>query len=113
MILTSPPPRPYHTPDSSQGWGCESDICLTPPELPTDCICSLLQRVLDYYNLGVETPRLKGQRLLVEDIAKRIVESGTYVVLQAHPHFVLALHQKLFEPPRARARVRSADRTFS
>ena len=32
-----------------------------PPEIPSGCICSLLQRVLDYFNLGVETPRLKGQ----------------------------------------------------
>jgi len=108
MILTSPPPLPDSS-LTSQGWGCESDFCLTPPELSSGGICSLFQRVLDYFHLGVETPRLKGQRLLVEDIAKPIVESGAYAVLQAQPHFVLALHQKFSEPPRARARVGSAD----
>jgi len=72
-------------------------------------LCGLFQRALDYFHLGIETPRLKDKRLLIEDIAKPIFEFGTRVVLQAHPHFVLALHQKFSEPPRARARVRSAD----
>jgi hypothetical protein len=35
-------------------------------------LCSLFQRALDYFHLGIETPRLKDKLLLIEDIAKPI-----------------------------------------
>jgi len=44
-------------------------------------LCSLFQRALDYFHLGIETPRLKDKRLLIEDIAKPIFKCGAHVVL--------------------------------